>query len=229
MFIIRFNIFRILFFILLTGLFTQCKEDKDEEREIPKPTKSIGVSEELKSYYYFPEGSWWIYQRKDTNAIVYDTAIVVENQRELIFEPDIIPYEWELLRTNIDHSYFEAFPIYDNLKTFRVLFENAAGSDDVLNSLPFGEILGPYTFFFTVPIDSALISENSRNGGGSSILYDTSDVTLKFGTVMNVAHIERKGSNFSDTILLAKDIGIIKFYSSENNSSWELINYQINN
>jgi hypothetical protein len=55
-------------------LFTSC--DKEEP---PIPSETRYVNDTLKSYYFFPVGSWWVYNRTDTNATIYDTATVVRS------------------------------------------------------------------------------------------------------------------------------------------------------
>jgi hypothetical protein len=63
---------KLLFSLIILLCFTQCKPD-DETTQV-EPSFTLLVDEELKNYYYFPVGSWWIYERTDTNAQIYDTV-----------------------------------------------------------------------------------------------------------------------------------------------------------
>jgi|GEM_PF-5029259 len=211
-----------LFFFMFVVTLIHCKEDDGE----PEPISTQLVDSELKSYYYFPEGSWWIYQRVDTNVAIFDTAIVVENFRELRFNPTRASFEWERLITNIEHSYYESAPIY-GYGQLRVQFYNSPYSENVISSNSFGNIFGPYNNFLTVPIDSLTIAQNSSGYTRISELLDTTSLQLSFGKVANVVKLRIWGGSIDDTLCLAKNIGIVKFHESVNNISWELIKYEI--
>lgn len=97
--------------LLLIGLTLQncgndCDADCTEIKEAPK---------EFLEYWYFPEGSWWVYQLQDSTKIVFDTIVLRFSDRyfetekqectDLSYPPCISRYE-----TLFTHSNLEYYP-----------------------------------------------------------------------------------------------------------------------
>lgn len=211
---------KIILGILFVLFFIHCKK----KVEPPEPTATLYVNDTFKCYWYFPEGSWWVYKRMDTTAEVYDTAVVTLNMCEMIFDR-FQPYEWEYCAVKIEHSYFHP-KTGDKSRKLSQLIDNTDGLIDRISSSSNGNGFS-YTYFFSWPIDSASITDKSRGGGGVSLLIDTNDIYLPIGKIGNVVHIYM---TYHD-VWIAKDIGFIKYIhrKSENvSSTWELIDYHIN-
>lgn len=82
-----------LLFLSLT-IFS-CKEDP------PVSCKSVlEAPKEYLDYWYFQEGSWWVYQLEGSNPAIYDTVIVIYNKAEY---PDPYDNSWGLYRTCLMH------------------------------------------------------------------------------------------------------------------------------
>ena len=199
---------------------------------VPSGVDTLFVGDKLKKYYFFPLGSWWVYERTDTNAVVYDTVRVIETFDQIKYQERFLPIAWQQLMCRVEHSYYESFQVpWDEpygFKQLRVQFFNSAGASDAISTQSFGYIHSSYDNFFSLPVDSISILDRSSGGGGGSFLYDTSEVEINSATYSDVAHLRHGGSISNDTILVSKNVGIIKFYDSFFQHSWELVNFHIN-
>jgi hypothetical protein len=235
--------FEILFPILLISLLSvHCTDDDDSNDPcashgslndcVPPGIDTLFVGDEIKKYYFFPKGSWWVYERTDTNASIYDTVKVIETFNNTKYQERLLPYAWQNLMCRVEHSYYESFQANwegpYGFKQLRVQYFNTSGSSDALSTHSFGYVHSSYDNFFSIPIDSISILNRSLGGGGGSFLYSTSDVEIDSTKYTNVAHIQHSASTFKDAIVLSKNIGIIKFHDSFFKHSWELVNFHIN-
>ena len=232
--------FPILFMALL-GI--HCAEDDDSDNDpcashgslndcVPSGIDTLFVSDELKKCYYFPVDSWWVYKRTDTNASIYDTVRVIETLDNIKYQERFVPYAWQKLMCRVEHSYYKSFQVHWDgpygFQQLRVQFFNSAGSSDGISTSSSGYIHSAYNNFLSIPIDSISILNRNSGGGGQSILYTTSDVEINSEKFSNVAHLRHGGGNISDSIVISKNVGIIKFHDSYFNHSWELVNFHIN-
>jgi len=83
----------LLIFFYITAIYHSCEKKEDPIN----PKGKLYVSNELKSYYFFPKGSWWVYKRIDTTAEIYDTATVVCSESKMIFDSHMLPYVLKLI------------------------------------------------------------------------------------------------------------------------------------
>jgi|SRR5690554_138035 len=213
----------LIYTLLSLLLYNSCKKE-----DPPKPTDSYYMSAELKSYYFFPKGSWWVYKRIDTTAEIYDTATVVRSESKMIFN-ELAPFEWEYVAINIEHTHYPSSPRSVS-PYLNVFMRNESGFVDRISMTSQGELFSSHTCFFSVPIDSTSIFQKSVEcGGGGTYLLDTNKLLINNNQLNNCVHVMHKGSNWSNEIWITKYIGIIKYQNYQDNTEWELINYEIKN
>jgi hypothetical protein len=210
----------ISFFIVT--ILNSCEKKEDP----PKPTGSLYMSEELKSYYFFPKGSWWVYKRIDTTAEIYDTATVVHSESEMVFN-ELLPYEWEEVAVNIEHTYYPSTPRSVS-PYLNVFIRNDGGFVDRISMTSQGQLFKYLPYFFSVPIDSTSMEKKSHVPD-SPILIDTNDISINNLYFNKVIHIEHGSTELKYKLWIAKGVGIIKFHNTGDKTNWELINYEIKN
>lgn len=226
---------KIVLIIFLFLFVYQCKEDDsttpsdsngvrtDTTDVVPEDT--VYVSNELKSYYYFPIGSYWVYKRLDSISI-YDTATVVRQSTQITFNKSY-PSAWELVSVNIEHTYYSSSQ-NSSSPYLNVLISNFNGLVDRISFSSQDLFQGSMNCVLSIPIDSLSIREKSNACNSVSILVDTIPIQIDAGSFNNILHIEYGGSQITDEIWFAKNIGILKYNSFLNNHQWELISYHLN-
>ncbi len=122
--------------------------DIGTNQPLPEPTDTLYVDQELKSYYFFPQGSWWVYKRIDTNALIYDTAVVATIYNVIEYN-EYFPYAWEAAAIGIEHSYYKAPPGFVSPK-LSVGMGNQEGYTDRISMNSAGPLFKylPYFFLF---------------------------------------------------------------------------------
>jgi hypothetical protein len=221
-----------LFASILCLLFSQCKPDDpilpstgNGGSDLPAPTDTFYVDQELKSYYFFPQGSWWVYQMLDTNVIIYDTALVTAGGSRLMYS-GVLPFAWESVGLVIEHSHYPSPPGFVS-PHLSISIGNSGGNLDRISMSSQGKLFNYLPSFFSVPIDSTSMAEKS-SGTIKTELLDTNSIQIANQVLNNVIHIKHGVINYEYEIWIAKNIGLLKYYNSDDNTHWELINYQIN-
>lgn len=225
---------KLLTSLLIIFCLTQCKNDdggitiknpfEEEPSDLPPPTDTIYVSNELKSYYFFPKGSWWVYKRIDTNAVVYDTAVVATVYNELEYSR-FLPYAWEAAAVGITHSYYKAPEGFVEPK-LSVGTGNLGGFVDRISMSSQGLLFRSNYDFFSVPIDSISIASKSYPTV-YSILVDTNAIIVNNIRYNDVVQLRYGIPEYEDKIWLSKNVGLIKYFNVGDSTNWELINYEI--
>jgi|SRR5690554_364865 len=208
----------LLIFFFITATFHSCEKKEDPI----KPKGKLYVSNELKSYYFFPKGSWWIYQRIDTTAQIFDTATVVHSSNEMKFTPYLYPYEYEDAMVRIKHTYYPSIGA-NHADPFLNVVISSVGHDRVTMTSS-GKLFNMLPDFFTVPIDSFSMNQKSS---GFTTLISFSTIVIKGKQYNDVAHFLHGYSDFKYEIWLAKNIGLVKYFNVEDSTYWELDNYEI--
>ena len=224
----------ILSILLFSFLFIACNDNDDgtilpgvggnDEDSLPPPTDTFYVSQELKSYYFFPENSWWVYQRTDTNAVIYDTAVVASVYSELEYSR-FLPFAWEAAAVGITHSYYKAPEGFVNPK-LSVGIGNLNGNTDRISMSSEGKLFQSLPDYFSVPIDSLSIA-NKTSPIIFSSLIDTNSIVLTNYSFQNAIHLRSGIENFVYEIFLVKEVGLVKYFNVDDSTNWELINYEI--
>lgn len=208
--------------MVLCLTLTTCKHEPPEE---PEPICQYDSSiEEMKKWYYFKEGTKWIYQEETTGEL--DTATVYESS-----EGDWW-FDYHVFHSYggwINHYSFDtSWSIYcltskkcncHKINKSRFKPGNFVGEGNIF---VYPNIVGNY---------NNLISSNGMEGGRST-LVDFMD-TLEIGgqSFSDVIHweVELDGSMADEfaEYHISRNIGIIKMTYPESNKSWILIDYTI--
>jgi hypothetical protein len=202
-----------LFLLLITVVIVLLQTDCDTTPIDPHPgfTDTLFQSQDFLDYWYFNEGSWWVYKRTDTSADVYDTVRAVKSWVKLSFSPLTKPYAFEQYFMNVEHD-------AEHFKNTGLKVQYNATANHVLSSQG-----GYYYFdasnFFIFPI----------NIGTSSFakVLDTTPVLLDTNLVHNCVHIELNAGGHRE-LWIAKGLGFIKYLHFDG-TFWELVNYKIEN
>ena len=219
-------------FAFLMLFFSQCDPDKPilpgtggGVSDLPPPTDTFYVDQELKSYYFFPQGSWWVYKMLDTNVLIYDTALVTAGGSRLMYDR-FFPFAWEAVGLVIEHSHYPSPPGFVS-PHLSVSIGNSDASLDRISMTSQGKLFPNLRYFFSVPIDSTSMA-NKTPGLIKTTLIDTNAFHFNNNTINNVVHLRFGSPDFEDEIWMAKNIGLLKYFNAEDQTTWELINYHIN-
>jgi hypothetical protein len=204
----------ILFLAVSTLVLTMssCKPDDPEpcydcdKQKLARDT--IYNNDTFLSYCFFPEGSWWIYQRTDTTATIYDTVTVISDRR-------FIYSDWTSYQNDFERIFQELKHTSISYGANDLLVEsNECFYPDLASRTWFGE-------YFIFPF-----TEGKNNiGSGSIELYPKDSLILESGTFLKAIKV---GPYVGlSTIWLVKDIGLAKI-SNPLGSTWELTQYYIN-
>lgn len=220
-------------FAFLMLFFSQCDPDKpifpgtgtNGGNDLPPPTDTFYVDQELKSYYFFPQGSWWVYKMLDTNVLIYDTALVTAGGSRLMYDR-FFPFAWEAVGLVIEHSHYPSPPGFVS-PHLSVGIGNSDATLDRISMTSQGKLLQSLYNFLSVPIDSTSMAEKSA-GTIKTELLDTNSIQLTNQVFHQVVHLKHGIPSFKYEIWIAKNIGLLKYFNADDSTTWELINYHIN-
>ncbi|MBI1184094.1 hypothetical protein GC194_07475 [bacterium] len=189
-------------------------------------TDTLYQSDSFLSYWFFPVGSWWVYKRVDTMADIFDTAVVVKQDRGIACDCQMLGDKCiERASLHINHSaiFHHQNPGKNkagvDLDTdFGINWVFADGGTDLL-----GTGGGP---LITIPFTAA-------EDKGYSMYYEkkhlfrTSRYTFKNPVIYHYQNPRIPAdSTIRKTNVLVKDVGWVYFYH-RNFSEWELVDYHI--
>lgn len=190
--------------LLLAKLsFTGCGPDVEPPPTAIEPQDTFYANDTFLRYWHFPKGSWWVYQRTDTAATLYDTATVIGYRKEILYYPEESPYAFEACGMGIFHStklYGDSIQGMSNA----MFEENTVGTSGFISGTG---------VFFTWPIWYDDISVKVLD----TLPYNYQDTLLN-----NCVHTKRGDEEF----WLVRDIGVVK-YKWVNGHVWELVNHKI--
>ncbi|MEX0966584.1 MAG: hypothetical protein WD077_05065 [Bacteroidia bacterium] len=195
-------------------------------------TDTIFKPQQFLDYWYFEKGSWWVYQRMDTNATVYDTVRVIATVRNIYCDFNQGPVCAESALMNMRHSNSFFFR-KDSASLSQILGSstNFNLSDESVHSNGYihnGFLMGVGSFF-QWPIR---IGDEYFHG---NIVLDSNVVITPYGTLSNTVHIQiNYSTSAGGEIWITRNIGFtrMKFYppQSENDlpeSEWALVDYHV--
>lgn len=208
-----------LYIILATVLCLTLATCKHEPPEEPEPICQYDSSiEDMKKWYYFKEGTQWIYQEETTGEL--DTATVFNsNDGDTWFDFYVLHSKGDWI---VNYYFDTSWSIYcltskesNCHKVFRSRGKpgNYVGEGGIF---VYPNIVGNYTF---------------SNGGACTIL-DILDDTLLNSTLFHEVILwdipnDDSEDNDHSTYLIAKNIGVIKRSLQSLNENWSLIDYEI--
>lgn len=208
-----FNQLSIIFFIIVSLYITSCKPDDSEPlhgKEKP-PRDTLYCDKEFLPYWYFNKGSMWVYKRTDTNAIMYDTAIVVSAKTDIQFLTSFNSLNaLEGRFISILHSDSNFWDRYNKVMYVRCdyLFNKETQFD--LNSKKSNLQFSYFSYYDRISDPNYIVTLNKT-------------ISMSNYTFNNT--IEFKSDKYGIALYLSKNIGISKIIF--NNQTWELINYNI--
>ncbi|MBT4727910.1 MAG: hypothetical protein HN691_17540 [Bacteroidetes bacterium] len=183
---------------------TNC--DKEPINPNPGFTDTLFQSQEFLDYWYFQEGSWWVYKRTDTIAEIYDTATVTENWKRFIFSKYAMPYSIERYYMDVYHSSKYLAKDGQNI--------NYESNQQGMLSVNYGGgYLGSRNFFWW-PLEFTYV--------GSTTMIDSIAINTISGTYYNIAHIR----SFKGYYWISKNFGLVKL-NSYDGETWELISHHL--
>ncbi|MEA3496382.1 MAG: hypothetical protein U9R42_10145 [Bacteroidota bacterium] len=204
----------LILFIFAPLLFftnSDCKKCKD----CIYYTDTLMHDQEFLDYWYFPEGSWWVYQRTDTNAIIFDTAVVTKEINKITCLPHFSPYCIHDILLHISHSNIHFKTSSDDPKALLTAFY----PPNELTCDGNGTLYFWYGNFFKTPFDLYY-------QGSVFEISDSLTITTPYGVLENVISIQIF-IEVIENVWLKKRLGFVKFQHYDG-SIWELVDYFIN-
>lgn len=202
------------------------------KKEPLKCTEITEAPNEFLRYWFFPVGSYWVYQLRDTTG-VYDTVRVVYNEIKH-FEPtahtmDQVPcsQRYYSLWQHSNEDYFNPTPYQDAFFNLESYFNSPNNWSVSFNSQV--DYYGfPYMFEFPY--------QAGKNMNIGAYLESIDSLITPKGTFFHTLHIrpttnlfEKADTNIADYpnhIYLSPDIGISRIEYTHN-QKWELVDYHI--
>ena len=180
--------------------------DKEPINPNPGFTDTLFQSQEFLDYWYFEEGSWWVYKRIDTVAEIYDTAIVTRTWNQFIFSKYFQPY-------CIERYYMDVYHKSEYLKKTGHKINYESNQQDIL-SVNYGGIYFGGRNFFWWPVKFDTI--------GATAILDTNSINIISGAYDNIVHIKSYGGYF----WVSKNFGLVKL-DSYDGETWELVSHHL--
>jgi len=202
----------IALFLAVFLLFTNMNCENEPINPHPGFTDTLFQSQEFLDYWYFKEGSWWVYKRTDTTAEIYDTAFVKKAWKEFIFSKYAMPYAIERYYMDVYHN----AECFTKKGYFGCNINYESNQQNMLSVNYGGGYFGGRNFFWW-PIEFTTY--------GSFNMLDTADIVIISGYYENVVHIN-DGARPNGDFWISKNIGLIKT-DLRNGEEWELINCRL--
>jgi hypothetical protein len=219
----------ILLLLALCFALSNCKHEPPPEE--PKVCQYDSSVEEMKKWYYFKTGTWWVYQEQTTGEL--DTITVY--------------YDWE--GTNGDGTVgFEwyansSWDGYDQFYTFNDSYSIHCLSTEECTCHKVERVRGQAGDFvgagqiFLYPLiegnyNNLIGFPNGQITGGTSTITDLDlNFILDNEIIQNVVRwditTDQSIEGWPSVYLIAEDIGIVQREHSHTNELWKLINYHI--
>lgn len=211
-----------------------CKPPTDYVPPTPQvncdSTNTVLIPQDMKARFYFKEGTYWIYKNISTGEIdsiwVFYSEIRIEPTSRKIFA-----HGWKKCYESFDirtrnKMFYQSDKYYTN-------YGISLYPIDELNSK--NELFGirevsPVTNFRT-QFRIEIIGNNYENQSGFEInIVDSINLStnMSFRDVLNLNYPNGTSNDMYNEMYYAKNIGLVKFTRSNDNSTWELIRYKIN-
>ncbi|MBX7241796.1 MAG: hypothetical protein K1X92_08610 [Bacteroidia bacterium] len=216
------------FIAILSLFFFACGGDS---KLLCKEEELVEAPPEFLRYWYFPKGSWWVYQLQDTVG-VYDTMCVVSDykrycNRDGASDPDCdqAPCTWMYSNTwrHSDTTFFYWNPNYlpehynssYNLGNYWVVQGGGGG----------GTYAPPYPFVYPFTIGEKYMGNNE--------IVSEDSIETPVGVFARTLHIIPDKFQLDSTInkyvqhlYISPDVGVVKWHYTHHRV-WELIAYDV--
>jgi hypothetical protein len=205
-----------LFFLLL---LVCCKHEPP-----PKICQYDSSVEEMKKWYYFKTGTWWVYQEQNTGD--YDTVTVFDHEEGLSQGG----YDFFNYYVHHSHDGFDVNYYFNSSYSIHCLSTSECTCHKVLRSrYEPGNFVGDGWIFLYPLIEgnySYLISSDGLEGGKTLMSNFADTLSLFENNYTHVAHwiVDLDGSmgDIPGEYDIAENFGIIKAKYPELNEIWEL-------
>lgn len=218
--------FLVLVFAYLTVLFVLSSCDKRtygnaDDDYCPDDDNAF---EDMKAWYYFKEGTYWIYEEQNTGQL--DTVIVYSNQENQF--DTVYQFEWYASSSlgNQLHQWVNTSwsgPCPEKLScTCQIIFQSRAFN---------GQFIGENAAFSFPHINQNWIG-NMWPGGRTTIISVQDSLEISQNTFYSVVEFYNEmdaiQNDFPSQTKFAKNIGMIESKIPALNENWHLIEYGIN-
>lgn len=222
----KYRFYFCLFILLLIILGVSCKK-RNECETVPE------VPKDYLDYWFFPVGSFWVYQLEDSLAVI-DTLTVT-------YVDIYIPEPHELV-DDAPSDYYVACRKHHRifLKHSNPIFNNGGGEsgEERYWSTPLTKDINDYQLLnhyccnpaggrglirYPFVLDSKSINVPGHRGGAHFV--DTNSVVTPLQTFNNIIHIISPDQN-QRQYFLSKNVGLVKTIYSDS-TEWVLIDYQL--
>ena len=195
------------------------------EKEEPTPRQHL--DEEIHDYTIFPKGSWWVYQIEGSEHT--DTLKILANTNEIVYDLDVTGTYYQRVYVKKYYSGMKAkakgiasaqYMIYDRCEYWGTFLSDTSTYRQLqyISGLASADTVSEYNHNFIM----------KKTVNGSVILNGVSyhDVVIFSFQKLNVWS---KQYHVKKNLFFAKGVGLIKEEDIENNKTWNLIDYHINN
>ena len=191
---------------------------------------TVLIPADMKSRFYFKEGTYWIYKNIDNGEIdsmwVWYSDIRINPTSKKIFA-----YGWEKCYESFDiriknKSYYKNDEYYTN---YGISLHPNDGKDlnkelfEIMEISPINGYRGDFRI--------ALRGNKYETQTDAEVLFEDSIITnenLVFKNILNLKYPFPNTVDIYSNMYYAKNIGLVKFVRSTDNSTWELISYKVN-
>jgi len=205
----------ISFLALLCMVLANCRHDPDPEPEFCEYDSSV---EEMKKWYYFKTGTWWVYQEQTTGDL--DTVTVFDNSAGVSGGFDFFNYYVHHSHDGFDVNYY-----FNSSFSIHCLTETKCTCHKVLRSrYEPGNFVGE-GWIFLYP----LIEGNYTASNGGWCTLDTMHSAYSVNSIIysNVSQWDIPNDDSEDDVhtkyWIGKNFGIVRRKNLSTNMDWILI------
>ncbi|MBW7845603.1 MAG: hypothetical protein H3C45_08175 [Bacteroidia bacterium] len=224
---------QLFFLITLSALHLQsCKQPYDYVPPTPvvhcDSNNTVLIPEDMKARFYFKEGTYWIYKNINTGETdsmwVWLSQNKIEPTNPKISQKGLNKcYEWFSFQTR-NKLYINEY--YSNISSGSRPKDGNNLNDEHIYIKEFSP-LNNYRGDFRIEIKGSTYETQTD----AEILFEDSILTEENLIYKNILNLKYPSTNTNDIysdMYYAKNIGLVKFVRSNDNSTWELIRYKIN-
>lgn len=219
---------------LLSFISIQCSKtppDTNKQNTITcDSANTVLIPEDMKASFYFKVGTYWIYKNIDNGE--FDSMWVWYSQFGVIpINKKVFAHGWNKCYENFDlrvknKLYFINDDYYNNYGV--VLhptdeFNSQNELFEISEISPLNKFRGDFRI--------GLRGNKYETQTDAEVLFEDSIITkenLVFKNILNLKYPFQNTVDIYSNMYYAKNIGLVKFVRSNDNSTWELIRYKIN-
>ncbi len=211
-------------------VLANCRHNIEEEPTPVIPCQFDSSIDEMKAWYYFKEGTWWVYEEQTTGAL--DTITVYYNTDFQSGESG--SFEWYGNSSydgyNYKYRFSSGFSIYclthQECRCHKVNRSKSKTGMFVgeTNAFIFPIILNNYNNIFGYP-------DGQGTNGTTTVTNTNQTFELPETYINHVARFDlttdQSIGGYASTYFIAKNIGIVQVEFPNSSEIWKLVSYQI--